>query len=311
MNISQLEYFVAVAQMRSMNKAADSLFVSHQCLSSSIKKLENEIGCQLFDRTNQGAFLNSKGEIVYTMAKNILQEINDTKKLINSAPKECKEVIRINYSIGFNAVNFLSMIKTFHQNNSLVSIFVQENPSFDAMESLLEGKIDLAYIGVPKEFDDSTIQEPCVILNKYQEKILCLVPVNHTLAQLQSISFKNIIQYPLILYQRTLDEKKSGLLQKIYAYNSQPNIVLITDDMNIHNDAIADGEGIGFISEAIIRSGVLNDRLRELGLTTIKLKDVLGPQIISITTRDILEKKNKIILLLENEFKQKMWLREK
>lgn len=54
MTLMQMKYAIAVADTKSMNEAARSLFITQPSLSASIKELENEIGVELFKRTNRG-----------------------------------------------------------------------------------------------------------------------------------------------------------------------------------------------------------------------------------------------------------------
>lgn len=61
MELQQLRYFVRVAQVESISKAAKSLHISQPALSKSIMRLEQELGCDLFDRTGKRIHLNEKG----------------------------------------------------------------------------------------------------------------------------------------------------------------------------------------------------------------------------------------------------------
>ena len=60
MTLQQLRYVISIAKNKSMNKAAEELFVSQPSLSSSIKDLEDEIGIELFLRTNRGVLITDR-----------------------------------------------------------------------------------------------------------------------------------------------------------------------------------------------------------------------------------------------------------
>ena len=62
MTLTQLKYVITVAEARSMNEAAKQLFISQPSLSSAIKELEEEIGIEVFRRSNKGAFVTPEGE---------------------------------------------------------------------------------------------------------------------------------------------------------------------------------------------------------------------------------------------------------
>ena len=63
MTLMQMKYAIAVADTKSMNEAARSLFITQPSLSASIKELENEIGVELFKRTNRGITVTPVGGI--------------------------------------------------------------------------------------------------------------------------------------------------------------------------------------------------------------------------------------------------------
>lgn len=76
MDINQLMYFAEICRCGSISKAADNLHLSQQGLSISIKRLEKELGCTLFDRTNSGIELSTAGEFFKTEADEALEHIN-------------------------------------------------------------------------------------------------------------------------------------------------------------------------------------------------------------------------------------------
>ena len=309
MNINQLQYFVAVAQMQSINKAADNLFVTHQCVSVAMKNLEKEMGAQLFERTNQGIVLNQNGELVYQMANNILNQISNTKAQLITKEKEVKNSLKVLASIGLNMINLLKMSKQFKKNNANTMLSIQDRPSMEALNVLLQGKADLIYIGLPHNFDIYAVSENVVLLNSYKESLKLLVPLNHPLATYKTISFQSAVQHPLVLYQTTSGSDESAMMKRIKKVNSEPNIAMITDNIDMHNEAIADGIGIGFISNAIVKSKVFKNKITDLGLTTIQLKGGFSPQIYCITTKQALQQKEKLINEFEKEFQQNMWLK--
>ncbi len=72
MELAQLKYFKTIAECGTMSRAADVLHVSQPALSASMKKLENELGVNLFDRGKNSVVLNENGRAVLTYAERIL-----------------------------------------------------------------------------------------------------------------------------------------------------------------------------------------------------------------------------------------------
>ena len=72
MTLQQLRYAVAIAEHKSINKAASDLFVSQPSLSNSMKDLENEIHTTIFVRSNKGIVITPEGEEVLGYARQML-----------------------------------------------------------------------------------------------------------------------------------------------------------------------------------------------------------------------------------------------
>ena len=68
MEIRQLEYFVSVVETSSFTRAAEKQYVSQPCITHSIRKLEEDLGVDLFDRSQKKALLTDEGKLFYTRA---------------------------------------------------------------------------------------------------------------------------------------------------------------------------------------------------------------------------------------------------
>ena len=80
-SIKQLHYALAVARRLHFKKAADDCFVSPSTLSNAITELENQIGFQIFERTNKKVLVTKLGEELLEKAKQIQFQIEDINKL--------------------------------------------------------------------------------------------------------------------------------------------------------------------------------------------------------------------------------------
>ena len=74
MTLAQLKYVITVAETKSMNEAAKQLFISQPSLSSAIKDLEEEIGVEVFRRSNKGVFVTPEGEEFVGYARQVVEQ---------------------------------------------------------------------------------------------------------------------------------------------------------------------------------------------------------------------------------------------
>ena len=84
MNLRELEYIIAVAETQHFGKAAQRCFVSQPTLSGQIKKLEQELGVTLFERTNRSVKITAVGEAILLHARRIMEQADVITQLARS-----------------------------------------------------------------------------------------------------------------------------------------------------------------------------------------------------------------------------------
>ena len=85
MNIRDLKYFLAVAELSHFGHAAERCCVSQPTLSGQIKKLEAELGVKLFERTNRRVMLTEMGEQIVHSARKIMNEVDGIHEIAQSS----------------------------------------------------------------------------------------------------------------------------------------------------------------------------------------------------------------------------------
>ena len=81
MDIKSLNYFIEIANQKSMRKAAEALYITQPNLTRTVHALEEELGVRLFIRNNQGVRLTLEGENLYYYAESIMNQMNAIGKL--------------------------------------------------------------------------------------------------------------------------------------------------------------------------------------------------------------------------------------
>lgn len=81
MSLSQIEYFVAVADARHVGRAAEKLRITQPAVSRQIQNLEDELGAKLFERTPRGMKLSPPGEVFLEHARAILDRVARARTL--------------------------------------------------------------------------------------------------------------------------------------------------------------------------------------------------------------------------------------
>ncbi|MBR2043422.1 MAG: LysR family transcriptional regulator [Clostridia bacterium] len=92
MELLQLRYFLDSAETENFSKTAEKYTVPPSSVSISVKKLENEIGCSLFDRNGNKVSLNLKGKLLYGAVKKAIEELDGAVSLLSERSEEIGEI---------------------------------------------------------------------------------------------------------------------------------------------------------------------------------------------------------------------------
>ena len=113
MTLTQLKYVVTIAGAKSMNEAARMLFISQPSLSFAVKELEEEIGIELFRRSNRGISLTPEGEEFLGYARQMVDqyELIESKYIEKKQMKKKFSVSTQHYTFAVDA--FVEMVKQF------------------------------------------------------------------------------------------------------------------------------------------------------------------------------------------------------
>ena len=116
MEINQLRYFRTVAEEEHISRAAEKLNISQPALSTTIRRLENDLGVELFDHVGRTIKLNENGKILLERANRILMLIDDTENILQELARQEKKMI----SLAVTSPQFIEG----------VDMFIKEHPDF-------------------------------------------------------------------------------------------------------------------------------------------------------------------------------------
>ncbi|MES2204366.1 MAG: DNA-binding transcriptional regulator OxyR [Pseudomonadota bacterium] len=196
MNSRDLEYLVALSNLKHFGKAAEACFVSQPALSMQIKKLEESLGVQLLERTNKSVLLTDHGVIIAERAKQILHQIDEIKEIAKSAKDPLRGEIRIGIFPTLAPYLLPLIIPSLSKIYPKLSFYLIEEQTSALIEQLKEGKIHAAFLALPvdeKNFDHVKL---------FDEEFLLAVPINHRLAKLKTIKQKDLENENLLLLEQ-------------------------------------------------------------------------------------------------------------
>jgi DNA-binding transcriptional LysR family regulator len=243
MEIRQLEYFVSVVETSSFTKAAEKQYVSQPCVTHSIRKLEEELGIELFDRSQKKAQLTDEGRRFHLRACKLLTELRDTLTEMNELRNLARGTINLAIPPMIGSCLFPYLFTSFQTHYPQLTLNVYEEGSFAAHRLIEQEELDLGIIILPEQ-GLGTLET--VYLT--QQEILLAVALNHPLANEKSVPFSTLRQEKFILFKSNFFQRHL-ILDRCQQAGIEPNIVFNSSQIETVKSLVTHGVGISFLME--------------------------------------------------------------
>ena len=248
MDTKNLTTFIYVAELRSFTKAADRLGFSQSTVSFQIKQMENELGCQLFERINHTVQLTEKG-----------REVLEYAHQINRMTRELKDSMKEETASGYIRLAMADSLCTSLLSRDFLH-FRELYPNI-ALKIIAAGTEEMFRLMNHNEADAILTLDNHIYNTEYrilqEEKVrtFFVAGADTEIASASSLSIEELLLQPVILtekgmsYRRLLEEKLAELSLEI-----QP--VLEIGSTELICSLVEQGAGISFLPEYVIKDRV-------------------------------------------------------
>ena len=186
-SLIQLEYIVALDTHKSFSLAADKCFVTQPTLSMQIKKMENDLGIILFDRSKQPIVCTDIGKIIIEQARLVLSESKKIEELIQISKNTLIGELKIGIIPSLAPYLLPLFIGDFARKYSGIKISIHELLSEEIAENLLNEKIDVGLLVTPLKVS-GFVEAPL-----FYEKIFLYCNESHAFSKLKEVSIQQIM----------------------------------------------------------------------------------------------------------------------
>ncbi len=193
MTLSELRFVVAVARERNFRRAAEKCYVSQPALSLAIKKLEEDLGVLIFERTRSDVNPTPIGEQIITQAIKSLEEVAKIREIARLGNDQLDGTFKLGLIYSVGPYLLPEIIPILRNNAPNMPLDIEENLTVQLETQLKNGVIDAAIIALP--FDVSGINT----LPLYDEKYVVMVPIHHHWATRQSIQAEELMDENVLL----------------------------------------------------------------------------------------------------------------
>ena len=246
MDIRQLLYFTTIAEEGSISAAAKKLHLSQPPLSYQMKLLEEELHLPLIERSARGIELTEAGRVLYKRAQGILELSELTRKEMLAMASGFTGTLHIG-TVSSSGASLLGWrIPAFHQKYPQIGFAIHEGNTFELMEMLESGLIELAIVRTPFHSD----QLNCLYLSP--EPMIAAGAASFFPAGMpsgQPISLELLGHTPVILYRRF----EKILLSLCEQKGITPQVFCIADDARTTLMWAEAGLGVAVVPQSAYR----------------------------------------------------------
>lgn len=204
MTLQQIFYALTIAETKSMNKAAEKLFISQPTLTSAIKELENSLGITIFRRTSRGVEKTNDGEEFLVYARQLYQqyELLEEKYTAGGSVKRKFGVSTQHYSFAVKA--FVETVKRF--DTSEYEFAIRETKTYEVIKDVgsLKSEIGILYMSdFNRKILSKMLRENGLIFHKLIEcRAYVYLWKHHPLANRKSIGMHDLADYPCLSFEQ-------------------------------------------------------------------------------------------------------------
>lgn len=242
MNIRDLEYLIALADFKHFRKAADACNVSQPTLSGQIRKLEEELGTVLLERTSRKVLFTQSGLMLVEQAKAVLREVKILKEMASNQGKEMSGPMHIGVIPTLSpylSPIILPKLKTLFPE---LELYIYELQTTTLVEQLESGQLDCGIVAFVKE------SEPFIEVPIFHEKMLLGVSKQHEWADNKEIELDKLRDKEMLM----LDDGhclKTQTMRYCLSVGARANKHFNANSVETLRNLVASNTGIAFIPE--------------------------------------------------------------
>ena len=193
MTLTELRYIVILAEEQHFGRTAERCHISQPTLSVAVKKLEEELGIDLFERTKPCVKPTATGERIVGQAKALLANTENIKAIAEAGKDQLSSPLSLGTIFTMGPYLLPQLIPHLQKQVPGMPLLVQEDYTDNLRRKLRDGLLDVILVSLPFNESDVVTQE------LFDEPLVLVMPWGHVLAARAEITLDDIQQQRLLL----------------------------------------------------------------------------------------------------------------
>ena len=242
MELRQLRYLVALAEELNFTRAAAKEHVAQPALSQQIRRLEDEIGLALVERTTRQVTLTAAGELLVVRARRVLSELESAHTELQGLRGMDVGHVTIGAMHTMGPVDLSLVLAHFSERHPNVELTVREASSEEMAEMLRVDEIDLAFLSVTERVEAHGLG----LTQLVSEELVVLLPPGHRLAGRPQVRMAELAE------ERFISFREGARLRELQAAAGrqagfEPRVRLETNESRRVRRLVARGLGVAIL----------------------------------------------------------------
>jgi DNA-binding transcriptional LysR family regulator len=242
MDLRQLRYLVALAEERHFTRAAAREHIAQPALSQQIRRLEDEVGVALVERTTRSVSITDAGNLLVARARRVIAEVDaaDAELLALRGMERGRVTVGTMHTMG--PIDISLVLATFHQRHPAIELTVREESSEELAEMLRYDELDLAFLSVTERVERHGLGLHQLVA----EELVVVLPTDHRLARRRRLPMSELRDEEFISY-RPGARLRELLLTAGHQAGFEPRIKLESNESERIRRLVARGMGVAIL----------------------------------------------------------------
>ena len=192
MELSQLNYLIVLNRTRNFSRAAEELFITQPTLSQQIKKLEEELGIDLFKRNTRSVTPTKAGELCCLYAAQVMESIRQITKVAKEAKRREAGHIQLGMMIVYPQLNIPQILASFQDTHPNTKMGIQFGLSVDLLDLLIGKDVDIIISNIEPGMIEASIREKIRFTVFLSDHLHAIVSEKHPLANQETVTIEDI-----------------------------------------------------------------------------------------------------------------------
>ena len=268
LDVYEMKVFLVAAETENFSEAARQLILTQPAVSIQIRSLEKKLGVELFYRAGRSLSLTEQGQILMSMARDMVNHAIQIEEEIESLKGEVVGHLKIGCSTATGKYFLPHLAARFRRCFPAVQMTIYNHGRDVVINELCEGTVQLIVVSAPPTCKDVEYR------HFFTDHVVLIVPIDHPWTERDIITVEELRGANFILrdHQSGTREEVEEVLTEVGLSVSDLNVVMEIGNSEAISMAVEEGMGAAFVSRTVARRGIELGKIREVAVAGLSLK---------------------------------------